>query len=61
MARPMQISPPRVNRETHAWLLEMSAETGLTISALVGALLDRARRKGWTVEPLTVRDGEVTP
>jgi hypothetical protein len=56
MARPMQISPPRVNSEVHAWLMDMSTATGLTISTLVGEILDRARVKGWTVEPLRVRE-----
>jgi hypothetical protein len=56
MARPMQISPPRVNSEVHAWLMDMSTTTGLTISTLVGEILDRARVKGWTVEPMRVTE-----
>ena len=56
MTRPMQVSPPRVTDEVHEWLLAMSRTSGLTISAIVGAILERARAAGWVVEPLTVRD-----
>jgi len=54
----MQISPPRVSDEVHAWLTDMSESTGLTVSALVGALLEQARAAGWTVAPLQVRRPE---
>lgn len=56
-ARTKQVSPPRVTPATHEWLMDMSAKTGLSVAVLVSALLDHARRSGWTVEPLAVREG----
>lgn len=52
----MQISPPRVTTEVHDWLTTMSKDTGLSVALIAGELLDRARLKGWKVEPLRVAE-----
>lgn len=46
----------RVSDDNDAYVRKLADEAGMSVAAVVGTLLDEARRRGWAVSP---RAGEV--
>jgi hypothetical protein len=51
----------RTTAENYGSISGLAEAAGLGMSQIVDAIVDRARSAGWTVQPVTVTTGEVTP
>jgi hypothetical protein len=49
----------KVSELNHTYLTAMSQGSGLSMSAVLNALVDEARRRGWAIDPapgITIRE-----